>query len=82
MLRNRLARFPPPGRACKQPDLYAPDSPVQVDVRDYRMFPQALDEFRDFYGLHGKPTAPRRSLRIRYLHDVGADGWLTLEVSP
>ena len=66
---------------AKQLDLYAPDSPLQVDVRNYRLFPHALDELRDFYDLHGRPTEPRRSLRIRYLHDVGNDGWLTLEVN-
>ncbi|MDP9000183.1 MAG: hypothetical protein M3O46_08745 [Myxococcota bacterium] len=61
---------------------YAPDSPLRVNVRNYQLYPHALVELREFYGLWGTPTAPTRSLTIRYLRDEGSDGWLTLDVSP
>lgn len=66
---------------AKQLGDYAPDSPLHVNVRNYQLYPHALLELREFYGFWGTPTAPRRSLTIRYLREQGTDGWLTLEVS-
>jgi hypothetical protein len=61
---------------------YAADSPLRVDVRNYLLFPHALAELRDLYGPPTTPEAPRRSLRIRYLHETSDDGWVVLDASP
>lgn len=58
---------------------YHPDSPVTVEVLNYRLFPHALSLLRQLCGLTGDPTGPRQALRIRYRDADPQSGVLVVE---
>ena len=58
---------------------YHPDSPLSVEVLNYRLFPHALSLLRPLCGVPSDPAAPRQPLRLRYRSADPRDGGILVE---
>lgn len=61
---------------------YAPDAPLQIEVRNYLMFPHALPLLRALVAASGDPRGPTQPLRLRYRDPDERSGWILVETAP
>lgn len=58
---------------------YHPDSPIEVAVLNYRLFPHALVLLRELCSATGDRSGPRQPLRLRYRSADPQDGAIVVE---
>ena len=65
--------------AAKTLGRFHPDSPVRIEVDNYKMFPHALPVLRELVGASGNRNAERKNLVVRYRNPGAHDGWIVVE---